>query len=496
MVVQTLQDKGKSQIEEGVLNQLSFDFLKKSKCVFEFKTRDQLKRHLRMKHLDSEIHVLGQKILEKCPKQYLLNKLKNKTSFSKKTINMREINELTNTYQSLNNELANINKMVNGHGHTMKRIEENNYFSQTHPTIFKVNELQNFQIQNTAHEMNFIPKKNKKIMKVLQPLQLVDTNTQELKPFKKQSMKRMSKEEKENKICLTPNSMSLKINNIDADLRGLLTEGKELKQLVEKEENDEDENISANLSFQTNNGLISARDPFEDVEDEEDKKGKYTKNEQVQENKDIEVGIDSGTLEEINVNLDILNQQDSFSGKKDSQEQKTNSNLFKEIEEDFETENIQESFQRNLKKEGDFSNKKRDCGLGSLNEIQSEFFVDKSNAEKKIFETLHSHLRKGLDSKIEKKQAHITNLKKDLNTEFETRNKSIYLLDDDTLNEVDISLLSFSKEQEMLNESLTHLENMLKKTKNLNIKKKNLLKEEFIKNNHLYNSTFDLNKII
>ena len=93
MVVQTLQDKGKSQIEEGVLNKLSFDFLKKSKCVSEFKTRDQLKRHLRMKHLDSEIHVLGQKILEKCPKQYLLNKLKNKTSFSKKTINMREIKD-------------------------------------------------------------------------------------------------------------------------------------------------------------------------------------------------------------------------------------------------------------------------------------------------------------------------------------------------------------------------------------------------------------------
>jgi hypothetical protein len=488
--------KGKENISQSLLYKLTFHYLKKSQCTTEFGTRDQLKRHLMLKHYDTELEKYTHSMTNQCPQKFIESKIKLKTTFNKENQGLNEINNLHNTYQSLNSDLEHINEMIVQHGFTMKRIENNNYFSQTDPKIFERKETPTFDIQNTTHQLNFIPKKIKLHVpeKIIQPLQLIDPNinTKNHKQLKKLNLKKINRDEKENSSVITPNSMSLRLNNVDKDLRGLLTEGKELKHLVEKKDDDDEENISANLSFQTNNGLISARDPFEEKE---------------RDREDLDIGLESETLEEINVNLDILNKEDSFSGKKTdgnvskerdtSELQKTSSNLFKEMEEDFVTDKPKVIKLENDQKES-LSNKNTDFHLKSLNEINSEFFAERNNAEKKMLDTLQLHLKKGLETKIEKKQTQISNLKKKMQNKLENRNinPSDKSMNFGNQEEVDVSMLSLFDDTDLLKESLTDIEFVLKKAKSNNIKKKQLLNEMVKTNNHLYGNEFDLKNII
>jgi hypothetical protein len=483
-----LKESQKININQGTLDKLRTHFYQKVKYFCEFSTRDQLKKHLMIKHSKEEIQLIEQIFSKEYNEEFLETKIRSKTGYIqvKQNTPLNDIHTLQSNYLNLNNDLKEINELMSQKVNTLGRIKANNFFSQTHPADFLKKTVHKFEIENTTHQMNFVPQK--KIQeKSVEPLQLHNLNI----PNNLKNKRRLSHSKKYNKENVqdkfsTPSTVNLKLNNVDKDLRGLISEGKHLKEFIDKKESDVEEEISANLSFQTNNGLISARDPF-DVQE--------------QNINDNVLNEDNDTLEEIDVNLQILNKEDSFSGKKsESGVQELNSNLFKEIDEEFETNKVkttQNKFEKKItfKKKAESEKKNNEFRLNSLNEINSEFFVDKSQAEKKIFETLHSQLKKGLDTKILSKQNHINKLKSDINKHISQRKNTIAFFEENEENQND-SIFSLLNESDYLRGSLADIEEALKQTQNLNTKKTNILQEVFDKNNHLYSKDFKIKKII
>ena len=482
---------GKHAVDAGTLERLKRHFIHEHGLAVQFSSREHLKRHLLNKHSQDELQQAKQALLEEFGASYLEQRICDKSLRSAQTQDSLDgLRRLTTEYQGMNADLREIRQLVQAKSSTMSRVDANHFFSKTHPADFPQKKPVELQIEATTHAISFRPSRVEEVQ--VRPLQLVDVNLPAKKhPGSRRDSTRQSQKENLAPVVATPKRAELASKNEDGDLHGLIS-GDD-KRVLPTEPNvcDADEDVSANLSFQTNNGLISARDPFDQAAAEHEPQ-QPTEHDQ-----------SGDTLEEINVDLGVLNRENSFSAQKNrSGLEDLGSNLFKETaHDDFETRNAK-TVQNKLQKKITFQNRsgsaqaKKDFRLKSLNEINSEFFADKSQAEKKVFDALHGQLKQGLDRKIESRRQDIDRLKVDINALVARRTQQVAEGSTAVPVEESPSLLSLLDESGLLDGSVADLEEALKQMQSRNRRKEGVLLEAFEKNLHLYPEDFRIKDIV